>query len=235
MPVGNMSLGEQVRLLSMVDILEPLSQGQLEELAHRAPEHEVEPGKILYTPNEDDERLFLLKKGRVRVYRVDPEGQELTLSEAEGGTILGEMAFTGQHLPGVYLRAIEPSIVVNLRREDLEHLILSNPEVGLGLVRLLSERLHETETRLAELSHKEVYARLASQVLRLIESEGVRTVEGYEILTHYTHERLATMIGAKRVAVSRACAKLKKEGTVELKDQKIRVTDLESLRRAAEA
>jgi CRP/FNR family transcriptional regulator, cyclic AMP receptor protein len=234
-PVGNMSLGEEVRLLSMVDILEPLSQGQLEELARRVPEHEVEQGKVLYTPDEHDERLFLLKKGRVRVYRVDPQGQELTLSVAESGTLLGEMAFTGQHLPGVYLRAIEPSVIVALKRRDLEHLILSNPEVGLRLVRLLSERLHETETRLAELSHKEVPARLASHILRLIESEGVRTNEGYEVPTHYTHEQLATMIGSKRVAVSRAFVKLKEEGAVELRDRKIHVTDLEALKRAAEA
>jgi CRP/FNR family transcriptional regulator, cyclic AMP receptor protein len=230
-----MSLGEEVRLLSMVDILEPLSQGQLEELARRVPEHEVEQGKVLYTPDEHDERLFLLKKGRVRVYRVDPQGQELTLSVAESGTLLGEMAFTGQHLPGVYLRAIEPSVIVALKRRDLEHLILSNPEVGLRLVRLLSERLHETETRLAELSHKEVPARLASHILRLIESEGVRTNEGYEVPTHYTHEQLATMIGSKRVAVSRAFVKLKEEGAVELRDRKIHVTDLEALKRAAEA
>ena len=230
-----MSLEEQVRLLSMVDILEPLSQGQLEEFACRVPEHEVEQGKILYTPDEHDERLFLLKKGRVRVYRVDPQGQELTLSVAESGTLLGEMAFTGQHLPGVYLRAIEPSLVVALRREDLEHLILSNPEVGLRLVRLLSERLHETETRLAELSHKDVLARLASHILRIIESEGVRTKEGYEVPTHYTHERLATMIGSKRVAVSRAFAKLKEEGAVELRDRKIHVAGLEALKHAAES
>jgi CRP/FNR family transcriptional regulator, cyclic AMP receptor protein len=233
--VRKMRIEEQVRLLSMVDILEPLSQRQLEALARRVPEHEVEQGKILYSPDEHDERLFLLKKGRVRVYRVDPEGQELTLSVAEGGTILGEMAFTGQHLPGVYLRAIEPSVVVTLQRSELEHLILSNPEVGLRLVRLLSERLHETETRLAELSHKEVPARLASQILRLIENEGVRTSEGYELPTRYTHEQLAAMIGSKRVAVSQAFAKLKEVGAMELRDRKIHVANLEALKDAAEA
>jgi CRP/FNR family cyclic AMP-dependent transcriptional regulator len=134
----------------------------------------------------------------------------------------------------VYLRAIEPSVVVALRRRDLEQLILTNTEVGLRLVRLLSERLHETETRLAELSHKDVPARLASQVLRLIESEGVRTTEGYEVPTHYTHEQLATMIGSKRVPVSWAFAQLKEEGAVELRDRKIHVADLEVLKRAAE-
>ena len=157
-----MPLEEQVRLLSMVDVLEPLSEEELEELARRAPDTHVEQGETIYTPEENSERLFVLKRGRVRVYKIDPEGHELTLSVVEDGTILGEMALTGQHLPGVYLQALKPSVVATLKRRDLEHLILKAPEVGLRLVRLLSERLHETETRLAELTHKDVTARLAS-------------------------------------------------------------------------
>jgi CRP-like cAMP-binding protein len=62
----------------------------------------------------------------------------------------------------------------------------------------------------------------------------VRTNEGYEVPTHYVHEQLATMIGSKRVAVSRAFAKLKEVGAMELRDRKIHVADLETLKRAAE-
>jgi DNA-binding transcriptional regulator YhcF (GntR family) len=62
----------------------------------------------------------------------------------------------------------------------------------------------------------------------------VRTNEGYEVPTHYAHEQLATMIGSKRMAVSRAFAKLKEEGAVKLRDRKIHVADLEALKRAAE-
>lgn len=231
-----MPLEEQVRLLSMVSILEPLSPEDLEELGRRAPDTHVEQGETLYTPDEKGEKLFLLKRGRVRVYKIDPEGHELTLSVAEDGSILGEMALTGQHLSGVYLQALKPSVLVTLKRRDLEDLILRNPEVGLRLVRLLSERLHESETRVAELTHKEVPARLASQILRLLESEGVVTGEGhYRIPTRYTHEQLATMIGSKRVPVTRAFRKLEEAGAVELKARHVYVIDHEALKRAAEA
>ncbi len=170
------------------------------------------------------------------MYKIDPEGHELTLSVVEDGTILGEMALTGQHLPGVYLQALKPSIIVTLKRRDLEDLILRNPEVGLRLVRVLSERLHESETRVAELTHKEVPARLASQILRLVESEGVVTGKGrYRIPTRYTHEQLATMIGSKRVPVTRAFRKLEEAGAVELKARHIHVVDFEALKRVAEA
>jgi hypothetical protein len=58
------SLEEEVRLLSMVDVLEPLSKEELEELARRCPDREIEAGEFLYTPGDSNERLFALKRGR---------------------------------------------------------------------------------------------------------------------------------------------------------------------------
>jgi CRP/FNR family transcriptional regulator, cyclic AMP receptor protein len=170
---------EQVRFLSMVDILEPLSREELEELARRCLDTQIERGEIFYTPWERGERFFFLKRGRVQVYEVSPEGQELTLSVVGGGNILGEIALTDQRLSGVYVRALESSVVCILKRGDLERLVLRNPEVGLRLVRLLSERLRLAEIRLAELTYKNVPARLASLILRLVESEGIVVREGH--------------------------------------------------------
>ncbi len=234
-PARRMSLEEQMRLLSMVGIFEPLSEEELEELARRVPDAELEPGEVFHTPEEPGEKLFLLKKGRAQVYEVDPEGRELTLSVVESGSVLGEMALTGQSLSGLHVRALEPSVLVSLERRDLEHLILSSPEVGLRLVRLLSERPRATETRLAELAHKEVPARLAGLSLRLVEGEGVATGEGYKVPTRYTHEQLATMISTKRVPVTRAFARLREAGAIEPKNRYIHVRDLEALKRAAQA
>jgi hypothetical protein len=57
-----------------------------------------------------------------------------------------------------------------------------------------------------------VLARLASLILRLADKEGVVTNDGVMIPTRYTHDRLGTMIGAKRVAVSRAFNLLRQTG-----------------------
>src|SRR5215212_1731506 len=102
---------ERVRLLSIGDILEPLPPEEWEGLARRAPDTHLGPGEVLRTPEERVEKLFLLKKGRVRVYAVDPEGREHTLAVAGGGSMLGEMAITGQRLSGVYVQVMAPSVV----------------------------------------------------------------------------------------------------------------------------
>jgi CRP/FNR family transcriptional regulator len=80
---------------------------------------------------------------------------------------------------------------------------------------------------------KDVHSRLASIIVLLTESEGVRTGTGYRIPSHYTHETLGTMIGTKRAAVTRAFGVLQDEGVVELRRRLIYVTDIEGLKRAA--
>ena len=228
-----MSVEEQVRLLSMVDILGPLSEEEMEEFAQRVPDTYLEQGDILYTPRESSERLFILKKGRVQVYEMDQAGDEITLSVVEGGNIFGEMSLTGQSLQGVYVRALAPSFVVSLKRTDLEDLIMKKPEVGLRLMRELAERLRASQVRYANVIHKDVPARLATLILTLVDSEGLVSDESYRIPTRYTHEQLASMIGSKRVAVTRAFRKLEEARAVRLKDRYIIVKDLDALREAA--
>ena len=58
---------------------------------------------------------------------------------------------------------------------------------------------------------------------------------GYRLPAPYTHEELgAAMIGAERVAVTRALGRLRKRGTVGLRRRRIHVTDPEALRGIAE-
>jgi CRP/FNR family transcriptional regulator, cyclic AMP receptor protein len=230
-----MSLKEQIRLLSMVDILGPLSDEEMEDLAKRAPDTFLDEGDILFSPQEGTERLFILKEGRVQLYEIGDGGEEINLSVVEDGNVFGEMALTGQSLSGIYVRAITPSTVASLRREDVEDLILKKPEVGLRLVRELAERLRESEARYADLVGKDVPARLATQILTLVDSEGVVSSESLRIPTHYTHEQLASMIGCKRVAVTRAFRKLEQRDAVELANRRIVVKDIDALKDMAEA
>ncbi len=70
-----MSLQEQIRLLSMVDILGPLSEEEMEDLAKRTPDTFLAQGDVLYAPQDSTERLFILKKGRVQLYELHRGGR----------------------------------------------------------------------------------------------------------------------------------------------------------------
>jgi CRP/FNR family cyclic AMP-dependent transcriptional regulator len=224
---------ERIRLLSLVDIFEPLSEQDIERLNGQLPDVHLQPGQMFYTPEDRSEKLFILQKGKIRIFRMTPDGREFTLAVVEAGTVFGEMALTAQQLEGAYAQAVESSQVSTMAREDLERLVVEKPEVGIRLMHVLSERLRRQENRLEDANMKDVHARLAGIIVLLVESEGVRTNTGYRIPAHHTHERLGTMIGANRVAVTRAFGLLQDEGVVELRRRLIYVKDLEALRRVA--
>jgi CRP/FNR family cyclic AMP-dependent transcriptional regulator len=233
--VGRRSVGEdRVRLLSLVDVFEPLSWEEIEKINWQNLNTRLQPGEVFYTPMDLSETLFVLQSGRVRIYRSLPEGRELTLAVLESGTVFGEMALTGQRLRASYAQAMEESEISAMCRADVERLVLDKPAVGLQLVHLLSERLAAYETRMEGLGLKEVPARLAGLILELVEAQGIRDSAGYKIPTRYTHQQLGTMIGANREAVTRAFARLRETGTVEVKRRYVHVEDLEALKRAAE-
>jgi CRP/FNR family cyclic AMP-dependent transcriptional regulator len=104
----------------------------------------------------------------------------------------------------------------------------------LQLVHLLSDRLTTYETRLEDIALKEVPARLASLILLLIESQGVRTLTDYRIPSRYTHQQLGSMIGANREAVTRAFTWLREVGVVETRRRYIHVENIKTLKAAAE-
>jgi CRP-like cAMP-binding protein len=228
-------LEERIRLLSLVDIFEPLSEQEIAQLNGQLSDVHLEPNEIFYTPQDRTERLFVLWKGSVRIYRTTDGGREFTLATVEAGTVFGEMALTAQQMQGAYAQAMEPSELSVMHRADLERLMLEKPEVGLQISHLLSERLRRYETRLEDITLKGITARLASLLMLLLEKEGVVTGDhSLKIPTHYTHQHLGTMVGANREAITRAFGHLQDEGIVELRRRLIYVPDVEALRRRAD-
>ena len=225
----------RAKLMSLVDVLEPLSEVELKHLAQRCPDISVRDGEDFYRPDEHDGGLFLVLEGSVRVYLTTPAGKEVTLTLLGSGTALWARRLQLVDGDAVQARAVGPTALAFLKREDLERLILNKPEVGLRMMDLLAERLAESNERMAEIAHKEVLSRLAGQILRLLEGEGVVDRDGGQRLpTAYTHEELGAMVGANRVAVTRALGRLQDEGAVELKRRRIHVKDREALRYVAE-
>jgi CRP/FNR family transcriptional regulator, cyclic AMP receptor protein len=223
---------EEVELLSRVDLFDSLSKEEIRQLLDENSEVRLEEGETFYAPWENDGELFILKKGRMRLYRTEGS-REFTLEVVEAGTVFGEMAFTSHRLRDSFAEAMEPSVVFVMDPAAVERLIQEKPQVGLRMISLLSERLHYYETRMEDVTLKEVPARLASLILFLVESEGVQIPGEIRIPTSYTHEHLGTMIGANREAVTRAFGRLQDEGAVQLRRRLIYVNDLGALESAA--
>ena len=225
---------ETERLLSGVDLFEPLSREQIYRLCLTLPVVGVKRGQLLHGPGHQGEVFYLLLRGRLRLYKVFGRG-EATLFFAKSGDLFGEEAFRSGHgWQGIYAQAVEDSEIALMRVDAFERLARDQPEVGFKMVELLSDRISFYVERVADADLKDVTGRLSSLILHLAESEGLVTQEGgYRVTTRYTHQQLGEMIGAKRVAVTRALGELREAGVVALEHRRLHVKDVRALKRTA--
>jgi CRP/FNR family cyclic AMP-dependent transcriptional regulator len=186
-----MEIEQKIDYLRMVDIFQDLSKAEMQEMDHTTTMSTCRRGKIFYQPEDTSEVLFILKKGRVQLYRISPEGKKLVVSTIGPGTIFGEMAIMGQRLHNTFAEAVENCLLCVMSRYDVERLILSKPTVALRIMDLMAERLSEVETRLENIAFKSIPARLALLLLRLRAEQG-------DCILGYTHQDLSEAMGTYR-------------------------------------
>ena len=220
-------------LLAKVEVFGALPEEEILWLARRVPEMRLERGQILYGPTQESRIIFVVLEGRVRLYKM-LGGAELTLEIVEAGNLFGDVATLAGCQRGAYAETLDPSRVALVNISLLYHLVHENPDVGLRLAERLAGRLYESREWIADVALKKVSARLASFLIRLLKTEGMVDREGVGIRTRYTHEQFAALIGARRVAVSRAMGDLRKLGAVEVKGRRVYLRNEDALRKAAE-
>jgi len=209
------------------EVFAPLSAPERVWLAESTTMVTCERGRVFYRPDETGEVVFILKRGRVDLYRIAPDGRKLVVATLGPHTIFGEMGLLGQAMYGCYAEAAEDSLICVLSRADLQALVRRNPEVGLRLLAELGDRLRRREEALEALAFRGLPARLAALLLR--EADAYGTVAGY------THQELAERLGTYRETVSQLLGRFRSEGLVAVEPKRIRLLDPDGLAAYAEA
>lgn len=210
-------------LLRAADLFQGLDEGQMAHVEKITVMSHCERGRLVYSPGETAEVLFLLKKGRVHMYRITPEGKRLITAIVEAGTLFGNMAFTGTTMAENFAEAQEDSILCVMSRHDLEMLMREYPSVALRLLDTLSTRMRELEARLEEGLLRDMRSRVAAALLRLKEHHSSDEIP-------VTHQELADSLGTYRETVSHTLGLLQDEGCVRLGRGRIEISRPNRLR-----
>lgn len=221
------ALTTKVRFLSDTDIFRDLSSRELEEIDRQTAMSTCRRGKVFYTPGETGEVLFILKRGRVNLYRINPDGKKLVTATIEPGTVFGEMSLVGQGMHDTFAEAAEECTLCVMSRSDVEHLLLSKPRVGLRFMELMAKRLREVEARMETVAFKSVPARLAASLLDLAQDDNK--------IVGVSHQDLADIVGTYRETVTRILNEFRGEGFIQLGRLNVTLLKIEELRAIAES
>ncbi len=224
------SLTEKLGLLSEVALFAGLSEVDIAAIGHATTMTHCVRGQQILSPDDPPDRIHIIKKGRVRVFRISPDGKQLTLDIFEKGTILGDMSLLGQgRLPEAYAEAIDDGVICTITPDELRRLIERYPVIGVNIIRHLSRRLQSAERELESMAYQRVDQRLARKLLDLGQRFGVRTERGTLIQANLTQQELAEMVGTTRETLAHTLGDFRRRGLLDTAHHHVLIRDAAEL------
>lgn len=205
--------------LAEVDLFRNLSRRKMAALGARAPLRTVPTGQVVYNPLQPTPVLFIIKRGRIRLYRIAPDGRRVTTAVLGPGTVFGEMDLLGLRMYGSWADASELCL---MSRTDVQELLFTDPRIVLRIAEQLSTRLADLEQRLTDLTCRALAERLAATLCQLARQTPAEPIR-------LTHQQLAALVGATRERTTTALGELAKHDLIQLRRGKIVVHDLTRL------
>ncbi len=191
-----------------------LERNELEALSRSAIRLKTIKGQSLFLQGDPSDEMFLIKSGRVKLTKLIEDGSEILLDIRKSGDFVGENMFSEEGTYPVNAYCLEETLTCGFTRKVLEKLVLENPNIGLQIIKNLSERIQWLTTRVGGLAITNIEDRLYRVLLSVAKEHGAKSPRGLVIQFPLTHEDLSFLIGAHRVSITRAMKTLKLAGKI---------------------
>jgi CRP-like cAMP-binding protein len=214
--------------LEAVEVFQDLTASDMEKINHQTTMVTYKAGHLFYMPEDPAEVLFIIKQGRVQLYRLSTDGRKLVIAILKPGMIFGQMALIGQNLHNTFAEALDHCTICVWRRGDVERLMMTQPLVAMRLLEAMGRRVRDLEQRLEEVTYKRIPARLAGLLIRLEKEHGANGV-----VAGYTHQSLADMLGTYRETTTQTLNEFQNRNLIRTGRKTIEILNEDGLRKVA--
>jgi CRP/FNR family transcriptional regulator, cyclic AMP receptor protein len=203
------------------------SNNALQQLAESGIINHYKKKQVIYTEGNNPVRLFYLEKGKVKIFKTNDDGKELTVGLYTRGDFFGYTALLEESVYKESAEAIEDTEVAIIPKEDFEKLVHSNPAVQKKFIQLLAKNVSEKEEQLLGIAYNSLRKRVANALMTL--QHKYKKEEDTIFSMHISREDLANIAGTATESLIRTLSDFKSEKLIEIKDGNIAIINEKKL------
>src|SRR3989441_8337387 len=208
---------DKVWFLRRLNLFEGMSEAEIEEVSHELKMRSCAPRHSVLT--ESGDRVYLLKQGRVRLYHLTVDGQDVTTAVIAPGQIFGVGAFFGGDGSATHAEALEESYICEAGAQDFLAMLARHPLLMARVVMVMARQIFRLEQTIESMASQQVSQRLAEVLLEEM-ADGEKS-DGGVLLPSHSQEELAKLIGSTRESVSRALSTWRTDKVITMKGRRI--------------
>ncbi len=183
----------------------------------------------IYLPGDPADKIYLLKRGVVKISTLTDDGKEIVLAFLHPGDVFGELAVVDES-PRSYIAEVhEDALICTFSRNNFMELMKRFPDMGFRVTKILGLRLKRLTNRVENLLFKSAHSRLAQTLVELSREYGVHDADGILLTLKLSQQELGSLVGLSRESVNLCLSDFKRQGLVEASGRSYRLLAPEKL------
>jgi CRP/FNR family transcriptional regulator len=204
-----------------------LSMSQIKQLCIITGFKKAKKGDIIYFSSSDLPRVFLLKKGNIKIVSVDEDGNETIKDIIEKGDLFGELTLENDRNSNEYAKALTDDVAIcSFLMSDFEDLLLRNPSLALSYTKLVGLKLKRVKNSYANLVSKDAKTRLLTFIKDWAERDGKNDGNRVTIQNYLTQNDIAQIICTSRQTATVLLNELEENGLMHYGRKEIIIEDI---------
>jgi CRP/FNR family transcriptional regulator len=200
----------------------------LDDLTRIARRLEFAKGQMVFSEGDKATGFYVPIEGKVKIYKMSPEGRERILRIAHPGRTFAEAAIFDIGIFPAYAQAIESSVLLFFPKQAILNLLHCNAQLAINMIGGISRILRELMDDMESLTFKDVPSRLARYLLDLSE------MKQREVRLPVSKTQLAANLNTTGETLSRSLRKMTDDKLIEVRGRVIAIRDFQGLLDLAE-
>jgi CRP-like cAMP-binding protein len=215
--------------LKATPLFAELDEAQLVRALEGLRLHDLQKGQEFLQQGQPAHHFFLVRSGRIKLYRISAEGQEKVVEIVGPGQTFGESLMFADRESGylTFAEAIEPSVVLAFNSTAFKELLRESTRTCFRLMGSMSRRLHQQINEIDQLTLHDATYRLVNYLLDRLPA-GV--VQSPNIFLATSKSVIASRLSIKPETFSRILTRLSREGLIEVHGNNVVLRNIPALR-----
>lgn len=211
--------------ISLVPIFNHLEEEQMVEVMALIHSRSYKKGEDIYQTGNASDALYIVRRGRVKIYRISESGKEQILRILNPGDFTGELALFNESVHDAFASALVDTDICMIKRNDLQNLLLKYPNISMKILSELSHRLAQSETQTTRATER-VELRIALFLVESMDHNSKTNV----ITLPMSKKDLASYLGTTPETISRKLLEFEDAGLIkQLSNKSIKIIDVDGL------
>ena len=193
----------------------------LENLAESTQVNQYKKKQRIYTEGNHPHSLYYLNSGKIRTYKINDSGKELTIGLYNTGDFFGYHSLLQNTPYNETAETLEKCKICSIGREDFEILINNNKKVAQKFIKLLAHNVTEKEEQLINLAYNSLRKRVADALLTLLKKYKEEDHTNFTI--QISREDLAHIAGTTTESLIRTLSDFKAEKLIEAEAGSVKI------------